>query len=129
MLATLTLSSCSVRLVDFTIISSKKVNLNIDKTYGKKVKAEKAYFLGLGWNIKDGIDLALDKVGLEYDLLVDGVVRYSSYPFVSVITVEGTAISYKRMRQDLGEAGFDKWLKGKNVSSKENISIASIEEN
>ena len=90
---TLILTSCSIRLVDFTVISSKNVSLDIDRTQGKKVKGESTYFLGIGWNIKDAMDKALEEAGPEYDLLIDGVVRYGSYPFISVVTVEGTAVS------------------------------------
>lgn len=107
------MTSCSFRLVDFTVISSKNVSLNIDKTEGVKVKGEKSYFLGLGWNIKDALDLALETAGPEYDLLIDGVVRYGSYPFISTVTVEGTAVSSKAMKDKIGEAGFNDWLNGK----------------
>lgn len=110
------LTGCSVRLVDFTVISSKNVNLDIDKTQGKKVKSKKSYFLGIGWNIKDAMDKALETAGPEYDLLVDGVVRYGSYPFVASVTVEGTAVSSKTMKSKLGEAGFKDWLNEKKLT-------------
>jgi len=110
------MTSCSFRLVDFTVISSKNVSLNIDKTEGVKVKGEKSYFLGLGWNIKDALDLALETAGPEYDLLIDGVVRYGSYPFISTVTVEGTAVSSKAMKDKIGEAGFNDWLNGKKLT-------------
>jgi hypothetical protein len=110
------LTSCSIRLVDFTVISSKNVNLDIDRTQGKKVKGEKSYFLGIGWNIKDAMDIALETAGPEYDILVDGVVRYGSYPLISSITVEGTAVSSKAMKNKLGEAGFKSWLNGKKLT-------------
>ena len=110
------ITSCSVRLVDFTIISSKNVNLDIDRTQGKKVEGQKAYFLGIGWNIKDAMDEALESAGPEYDLLVDGVVRYGSYPFISSVTVEGTAVSSRAMKNKLGEAGFKDWLNGKKLT-------------
>lgn len=111
----LTLSSCSYRLVDFTAISSKNVNLDIDRTKGVKVKGSQTYFLGLGWNIKDALDEALEKAGPEYDLLIDGVVRYGSYPFVTTVTVEGTAVNSSAMKQSLGEAGFEKWLQKQDL--------------
>ncbi|CAL2081920.1 hypothetical protein [Tenacibaculum sp. 190524A05c] len=114
-LTVLTLSSCSVRLVDFTTISSKNVSLNIDRTQGKKVKASKSYFLGIGWNIKDALDLALEKAGNDYDLLIDGVVRYGSYPFIASVSVEGTAISTRAMKTAMGEEEFNKWLAGQDV--------------
>jgi hypothetical protein len=110
------LTSCSVRLVDFTVISSKNVNLDIDRTQGKKVKGEKYYFLGIGWNIKDAMDKALETAGPEYDLLVDGVVRYGSYPFIASITVEGTAVSSRAMKNKFGEAGLKDWLNGKKLT-------------
>ncbi|WP_340063199.1 hypothetical protein [Ascidiimonas aurantiaca] len=110
------LSGCSFRLVDFTVISSKNVSLDIDRAEGKKVEGKKSYFLGIGWNIKDAMDEALEKAGPEYDLLVDGVVRYGSYPFVASVTVEGTAVSSKDMKNKLGETGFKDWLNGKKLT-------------
>ena len=117
------LTSCSVRLVDFTVISSKNVNLDIDRTQGKKVKGEKSYFLGIGWNIKDAMDKALETAGPEYDLLIDGVVRYGSYPFISSVTVEGTAVSPKAMKNKLGETGFKDWLNGKKLTYDKEIEV------
>ena len=117
------LTSCSVRLVDFTVISSKNVNLDIDRTQGKKVKGEKSYFLGIGWNIKDAMDKALETAGPEYDLLIDGVVRYGSYPFISSVTVEGTAVSSKAMKNKLGETGFKNWLNGKKLTYDKEIEV------
>ncbi len=125
MIAVMTLSSCSMRLVDFTVISSKNVNLNIDRAQGVKTEGKKSYFLGLGWNIKDAMDIALEKAGPEYDLLIDGVVRYGSYPFVSTITVEGTAVSSRKMVAALGETGFQEWLKGETVLTQENAVVIS----
>lgn len=115
LVAVLTLSSCSMRLVDFTAISSKNVDLDIDRSQGVRVEGKKTYFLGLGWNIKDALDEALEQAGPEYDLLIDGVVRYGSYPFVSTVTVEGTAVSTSSMKRSLGKAGFEKWLQQQDI--------------
>lgn len=114
------LSSCSYRLVDFTVISSKNVSLDFDKSEGKQVEGTKSYFLGLGWNIKDAMDRALESAGPEYDLLVDGVVKYTDYPFVLTISVEGTAISSRAMRNKLGDAGFQEWLKENQLTYNSN---------
>lgn len=116
----LSLSSCSYRLVDFTVISSKNVSLDFDKSEGKQVEGKKSYFLGLGWNIKDAMDKALESAGPEYDLLVDGVVKYTDYPFVLTISVEGTAISSRAMKNRLGEAGFQEWLNEKQLTYNSN---------
>lgn len=114
------LSGCSARLVDFTTISSKNVNLDFDKSQGQQVEATESYIFGFGWNIKDALDEALEKAGPEYDILVDGVVRYGSYFVVATVSVEGTAISSSQMRESLGEAGFQEWLKEHEVFTPQN---------
>ena len=116
-LAVMTLTSCSYRLVDFTVISSKNMNLEVDRSLGVATEGKKSYFLGLGWNIKDALDEALEKAGPEYDLLIDGVVRYGSYPFVATVTVEGTAVSSKQMKESMGVANYENWLKEQKVVS------------
>ena len=109
-----TLSSCTFRLVDFTVISSKNVNLNIDRSQGIKTEGKKSYFLGIGWNVKDALDDALENAGPDYDLLIDGVVRYSSFIMLTV-KVEGVAVNSKKMKASLGEKGFEKWCKENNI--------------
>lgn len=73
------LSSCSQRLVDFTVISSKNHSIPIDKSQGIRVKGKSMGFLGLGASIKDAMDKALQSAGPDYDLLIDGVVRIEDY--------------------------------------------------
>lgn len=120
----LTLTSCSMRLVDFTVISSKNVNLGaIKKSEGVRVDVSKIYFLGIGWNIKDGIDKALDQAGPGYDMLVDGVVRYGSYPFITEIIVEGTAVSSEKLVAKMGQEGFNQWLSGHEVTTADNAKL------
>lgn len=124
MITIMTLSSCSTRLVDYTVISSKNVDLNIDRAQGKKTEGKKSYFLGIGFNLKDAIDIALESAGPEYDMLVDGVVRYGSYPFVSTVTVEGTAVNTADMRTAMGDEKFENWLKDQDVlGSKSEIAL------
>ncbi|GAA4308649.1 hypothetical protein GCM10023115_36730 [Pontixanthobacter gangjinensis] len=117
MISVMTLTSCSYRLVDFTVISSKNMNLDVDRSMGVATEGKKSYFLGLGWNIKDALDEALEQAGPEYDLMIDGVVRYGSYPFVATVTVEGTAVSSQQMKESMGVANYEKWLKEQNVVS------------
>ncbi len=73
------MGSCSTRLVDFTVISSKNHSLQIDKSIGIPVKGTSLGFLRIGVSIKDAMDNALQKAGPEYDLLIDGVVRFEDY--------------------------------------------------
>ena len=109
------LSSCSQRLIDFTVISSKNVSLNFDKSQGRITSGTSMGFLGLGANIKDAMDKALSTAGPEYDILIDGVVRVNDYFLVSGFKVEGTAISTSKMKASLGLKGFEDWCKANNV--------------
>ena len=114
-LAVVVLSSCTVRLVDFTVISTKNAEIGIDKTLAKPTEGKKTYFLGIGWNIKDAADNALEAAGPQYDLLVDGVVTYSSYPFVAIVKVKGLAYSSSDLKASLGTEGYQNWCKANNV--------------
>ncbi len=111
----LTFSSCSTRLVDFTVISSKNHSLKIDKTQGVKVSASSNGFLGLGTSIKDAMDKALEQAGPEYDLLIDGVVKVNNYWIVSGFKVEGTAISSSQLKASLGAEGYQEWCQENNI--------------
>lgn len=112
-------SSCSVRLVDFTTISSKNVSLNVDTSQGVKTEGSKSYVFGFGFNIKDALDLALENAGTEYDMLMDGVVRYSNYFFVATVEVEGTAYNSRAMRTTMTQEEYRKWLAdSENIYSK-----------
>lgn len=123
LLASIFAVSCSVRLVDFTTISSKNVNLDVDPSQGVKTEGSKSYVFGFGFNIKDALDLALENAGGEYDILMDGVVRYSNYFFVATVNVEGTAYNSRNVRTAMSEEEFQNWLKeSKNMYAKnENI--------
>jgi hypothetical protein len=119
----LTFSSCSYRLVDFTVISSKDSNLKIDKSQGVRVSASSNGILGLGASIKDAMDKALQKAGPDYDLLIDGVVRVNDYFLVAGYKVEGLAISTSKMKASLGEKGFEEWCKANHIFDPENVKI------
>ena len=119
----LTLSSCSYRLIDFTVISSKNHNLKIDKSQGVRVSASSNGFLGFGTSIKDAMDKALQSAGVDYDLIIDGVVRINDYVLISGFKVEGTAISTSKMKASLGKEGFDNWCKVNNVFDPSNAKV------
>ena len=115
MVAIFTLAGCSTRLIEFTVISSKNVNLRIDRAQGKFVSASSNGLFGLGANIKDAMDKALTSAGPNYDLLVDGVVRVNDYILVNGYTVEGTAINTSSLKASLGTKGFEDWCKAQNI--------------
>jgi hypothetical protein len=117
------LSSCSQRLVDFTVISSKNHSIPIDKSQGIRVKGKSMGFLGLGASIKDAMDKALQSAGPDFDLLIDGVVRIEDYFFVSGFVVEGVAVSSSKVKASAGLKGFDDWYKRQNVFNPDKVSL------
>jgi len=74
-----TFTSC--RLVDFTVISSKNVTLDVKKD-APRVSA-------WGWTVKDALDKAIEKAGPGYDALIDGVVSQGA---LAGYRVKGTPI-------------------------------------
>jgi hypothetical protein len=81
-----TFTSC--RLVDFTIISSKNVTLDVKKD-APRVSA-------WGWTVKDALDKAIEKAGPGYDALIDGVVSQGIF---AGFTVKGTLIKISETKK------------------------------
>jgi hypothetical protein len=111
----LALSGCTVRLVDFTVISTKNAEIGVDRSKGVQTEGKKGYFLGIGFNLKDALDIALENAGPQYDILIDGVVSYQNLPFVNVVKVKGVAVSSQDLRTSLGQEGYEHWCKTHNV--------------
>lgn len=126
-IVTLSVTSCSVRLVDFTVISTKNAEIGVDKTKAIQTEGKKSYFLGIGFNLKDAIDNALENAGPAYDLLVDGVVLYKPYPFVTIVEVKGLAVSSSDLRASLGEEGFKNWCQQHNIMDPNDESSFEVE--
>lgn len=124
LIAVLTLSSCSQRLVDFTVISSKNHAINFDLDQGKATSGKSMGVFGIGTNIKDAMDEAIVNAGPQFDILINGVVRAKNYMFYGGFVVEGTAVSSKQLIADLGQDGFEKWkLENKIFVVSENTEI------
>ena len=85
-------SACTIRMVDFTVISSK--NADVKGKVGKRVKGSDGSCTLVYPNMKEAIDRAIEQEP-GADALVDGVVYYKYYYFWHVYEVEGTAISTK----------------------------------
>lgn len=116
--ALLTMNSCTTRLVDFTVISSKNVGMRAE---GKLVEAKEMKAFGFNATIKGVIDKALETAGPEYDLLVDGVLSYSSYYFVAGYRVKGKAVNSANIKLAMSDAEFEEWYAA-NVSYDKNSS-------
>lgn len=110
------LLGCTTRLVDFTIISTKNIDLSQAANFerGKsRVEGEDAVmiiiFIPTGFpSIKEGVDRAIEKVpgGVA---LVDGVVTAKSWWFIlgmSSYVVEGTPLIDKSLASNELESNF-----------------------
>ena len=95
------LAGCSIRLVDFTALSSK--NCEIPGKRGERVQGQDMKWMILFFptgvpNIKEATDRAIERGG--GDLLVDGVLYQKSWTALVVgqygYVVEGTVVNTKR---------------------------------
>jgi len=91
-------TSCSTRLIDFTVISSKNVTLRLPddakgpRTVGKDMKTCGAP------QLKSAVDKAIETAGPGYDALIDGVV-FSRQGFMSQgWVVEGTPVKTSKLK-------------------------------
>jgi len=108
-------SGCTRRIIDFTVISTKNVQMSMDKSKGKQVKIKDLKAFGINSTLKGAIDKALNSAGPGYDMLVDGVVSYSSYYFVSGYRVEGLAINTLKLKSELGNEGYQEYMKEHSI--------------
>ncbi len=95
-------AGCSIRMVDFTVISTKNVKIP-STAIGPRVVGEDCivvFLVPFGIpNMKEAIDNAIENAGPEYDALVDGVVYINNYHFLvgtQCYKVEGTPINTKK---------------------------------
>jgi hypothetical protein len=115
--AAIVVSSCTHRIIDFTVISTKNVQMSMDKSKGKQVKIKDLKAFGINATLKGAIDKALQSAGPGYDLLVDGVISVSNYYFVAGYRVEGLALNTLKLKSELGEEGFQQFVKEHNVTT------------
>ena len=97
--------------------------MKIEKSKGKGVKGKSFGVFGIGANIKDAMDKALQSAGPDYDMLVDGVVRMHNYPFWAGYSVTGTAIRSNEVKASLGEEGFKVWSSNQNILDPEKAEV------
>lgn len=118
LIAVLILSTgCSRRLIDFTVISSKNVHLNVpEDAMGERVEGKDLvwwiFFIPLGTpHVKEAVDDAIEQAGPGFDALIDGVIYVENYWFVltgySGFRVEGTPIKTSQLITQLEERGED----------------------
>lgn len=100
------LAGCTQRLGDFTVLSSKNVNLTANR--GDRVKGDSCVpiiFFPIGVpDIKSAVDRAIESAGPGFDALEDAVLKARTIWFLvgqSCYIVEGTAVNTKRGRASL----------------------------
>jgi len=100
-IAVLLLLSCEpMRLVDYTIISSKNAYLPIEKR-GPNVEGKDCGIVKPA-NVKQAIDNAIEQAGIDFNGLIDGVIYIkTTYFFFGVkqcYIVSGTAVKFQSER-------------------------------
>ena len=96
--ATMLLSSCNQRLVDFTVISSKNVTLRLSEDgKGPRAEGKDMKFCGQP-ELKEAIDKALENAGPGYDALIDGVVYQRNEIIKYGWVVQGTPIKTSKLK-------------------------------
>lgn len=98
--AVFAVAACSIRLTDFTVISTKNVNVPNVKTAARTEGKHCAFFSAP--NMKEAIDRAIESAGPEFDALTDGVLWLKQGLFKKCYVVQGTPISTKKKMGDLG---------------------------
>ena len=102
-------TSCAHKLLEFSVLGTNSNGLNLNKSKGKAVTGKSMSFLSIGVKIKDAVNKAIKSAGSDYDLLVDGIIYYKTFPFWGGYTVEGTALVSSKMRAALGDDKFKDW--------------------
>ena len=96
--ASMSLTSCNQRLVDFTVISSKNVTLRLSED-GKGPRAEGKDMKMCGTpELKEAIDKAIENAGPGYDALIDGVVYQRNEFYRMGWVVQGTPIKTNKLK-------------------------------
>lgn len=103
--------SCVSRVLDFTIVSNKNVDLRIkDSAKGQRVTGVDSalwiLFIPTGSpNLEEAVDKAIEKAGPGYDALMDGVIYSEFFTFLLVsrsgYKVEGTPVKTREIIADL----------------------------
>ncbi len=104
------LSGCSHRIGDCTAISTKNIyceNVDVTKLPKKEgVEAEDVRFLGIGANVENALDRALEAGG--GNLMINAVVYYEDRVFSSGYRIRGTVVKVPYRSNQSSQIGQDK---------------------
>ena len=135
LVSSMVLSGCVRRILDFTIVSSKQMNMKVeDSARGDRVVGKDGVyyfiFIPLGTpNLKEAVDEAIESAGPGYDALIDGVIYSENYWYVlsaySGFKVEGTPIKTSELHAGLLQEGRDVDLAMKGVLFHSSLGISN----
>lgn len=131
------LGGCSQRVLDFTVISSKQMEMRV-KEIGKGDRVEGKdgvywfLFIPLGVpNLKEAVDRAIESAGPGYDALIDGVIYSQNYWYVITAyngyKVEGTPIKTSELKAALLKDGKDVDMAMKGVLFHSSLGLSNDE--
>ena len=140
------LSGCTRRMIDFTVISSKNVDLGDNRAAIGQVRVEGTdacwfvLFIPMCQpNIKEAVDQAIESAGPGYDALIDGVLSQTTWHVLLTgkvaFIVEGTPVKTAEMhggeddgdeRTALGPVLYHSSLGVSNEAAIEEIGIHQI---
>jgi len=86
-------AGCETRLGDFTALSTKNIyckNVDVTKLPSTRSSGTDITFLGIGADLKDAADAALEKG--DANLMIDGAYYSVMYPLFSGYKVVGTVV-------------------------------------
>jgi hypothetical protein len=114
---TVLLPGCTRRVLDFTVVSSKNVDLRLDDS----AKGERTKGIDRVWwfitiplgqpNLKEATDRAIEAAGPGYDALIDGVISIKSGWYIltgeTTYIVEGTPVKTTMLYGQMEKEGRD----------------------
>jgi hypothetical protein len=119
------LGGCTQRVLDFTVVSSKQMELRVKDTgKGNRVEGKDGVYwlitIPLGTpNLKEAVDRAIESAGPGYDALIDGVIYSQNYWYIVTgytgYKVVGTPIKTSELKAELLKEGKDVGLAMKDV--------------
>jgi len=129
---------CTQRVIDFTVISSKQMELRVKETGKGSSRVEGKdgvywfLFIPLGSpNLKEAVDRAIESAGPGYDALVDGVIYSQNFWYIITgytgYKVIGTPIKTSELKAELLRQGKDVDLAVKGVLFHSSLGISNEE--
>ena len=120
LILTLSLSSCSINIMKYSVLSNKE--LNIQNSDGIKVSGySDAWIKSQRKAVKEATDNALKEAGTEYDILINGTIEMEYKVLFIRYQVNGTAYKSSDLLNKFGKVGFEEWKKGKSIFDRNEI--------